>query len=228
MPSKSTLNPLGFFFSLAASWAMAGLSLAAEAGDKGGREDSGTVLFLGNSLTAGYGLDPDLAFPSLLRERIEATGLPFTTINAGVSGDTSAGGLRRVNWILRRPVDVLVLSLGANDGLRGFNLEATRTNLRQIVSKVHASCPDAIIILAGMKVPPNMGPEYSREFERIYTDLAKEARLTLIPFLLEGVAAEPKLNQADGIHPNAAGHRIVADTVWEYLYPVLKARTASR
>jgi acyl-CoA thioesterase-1 len=191
-------------------------------------EPPGTVLFLGDSLTAGYGLDPETAYPALVQEMIEAAGLPFKAINAGVSGDTTAGGGRRLKWSLRRPVDVLVLALGANDGLRGFNLEATRGNLRRIVIDVREAYPTAVIILAGMKVPPNMGPEYSREFESIFTDLAASGNLTLIPFLLEGVATIPELNQSDGIHPNPAGHKVVAKTVWGFLRPVLEARSANQ
>jgi acyl-CoA thioesterase-1 len=179
------------------------------------------VLFLGDSLAAGYGLPADEAFPALVQARIDAAGLDYRVVNAGVSGDTSAGGRRRIDWLLRQPVAVLVLELGANDMLRGLDLGALRANLRAIVEKTRAAHPDARIVLAGMRAPRNLGRDYAEGFEASFRELARETGATLIPFLLEGVAADPGLNQADGIHPTAAGHRIVAETVWRTLGPLL-------
>jgi len=179
------------------------------------------VLFLGDSLTAGYGLPAEEAFPALVQERIDAAGLDYRVVNAGVSGDTSAGGRRRIAWLLRQPIAVLVLELGANDILRGQELGALHENLRAIVDKTRAAYPDVRIVVAGMRAPGNLGRDYVAGFEVTYRELARETGAALIPFLLEGVAAEPDLNQADGIHPTAAGHRIVADTVWRTLGPIL-------
>jgi len=202
-----------------------GSMCSAEDGTAG--ETAARVVFLGDSLTAGYGIDPNDAFPARVSEMIEAAELPFEIVNAGLSGDTSAGGLRRLNWLFRSPVDVLVIAVGSNDGLRGFDLEATRGNLHQIVTQVRSTFPSADIVLAGLQVPPNLGPEYSLEFKSIFFELAETENLTLIPFLLEGVAAVRELNQADGMHPNEKGHKIVADTVWKILRPVLEARVES-
>ena len=193
-----------------------------------GAVEPGVVLFLGDSLTAGRGLDPGQAFPALVAARIKARGWEFEVINAGLSGETSAGGLRRIGWLLRRPVDVLVLELGANDGLRGFPPETTRSNLQGIIDQVRASNPTVRIVLAGMMVPPNLGAEYSERFRAIFPELAKANGLTLIPFLLEGVGGQRNLNQRDGIHPNAEGHRIVAETVWRSLEPVLSSMASGR
>jgi acyl-CoA thioesterase-1 len=179
------------------------------------------VLFLGDSLAAGYGLAAEEAFPALVQRRIDAEGLDYRVVNAGVSGDTSAGGRRRIAWLLRQPIAVLVLELGANDMLRGLDLGALRENLRAIVDETRAAHPDARIVLAGMRAPRNLGREYALAFEQTYRELAQETGAALIPFLLAGVAADPDLNQADGIHPTAAGHRIVADTVWQTLEPLL-------
>ena len=179
------------------------------------------VLFLGDSLSAGYGLAAEEAFPALVQERIDAAGLDYRVVNAGVSGDTSAGGRRRIDWLLRQPIAVLVLELGANDMLRGQDLGALRENLRAIVDKTRAAHPDVRIVIAGMRAPRNFGRAYVEGFEAIFRELAQETGAELIPFLLEGVAADPDLNQADGIHPTAAGHRIVADTVWRTLGPIL-------
>lgn len=185
-----------------------------------------TVVFLGDSLAAGYGLDPAQAFPAIVGERIRERGLPFRVVNAGVSGETSAGGLRRVNWLLRQQVDVLVLELGANDALRGLRLEDTERNLEAIVERVRAGSPDVEIVLAGMLAPPNLGPEYAEHFRSLYRRLAERQRLHLVPFLLEGVGGRPELNLADGIHPTPAGHRIVADNVWRVLEGVLQELVA--
>ena len=175
------------------------------------------MIFFGNSLTAGYQLDPADAFPALIADRLDSLGYNYEVVNAGVSGETSSGGLERVDWVISQGVDVFILELGANDGLRGIPTEETRTNLTGIVNKVRAQNPDVKIVLAGMLVPPNMGEDYSRAFGSIYTDLAKQLDLSLIPFLLEGVAGEPSLNLADGIHPTPEGHQIVMETIWKVL-----------
>ncbi len=179
------------------------------------------ILFFGNSLTAGYGLSPEEAFPAVAEELLNKKGHKVRAINAGLSGETSAGGLTRIDWVLRQPVDILVLELGANDGLRGLPLDQTRKNLQGIMDKVKRRYPNARIVIAGMMVPPNMGPEYSQEFRQLFEELARKNRAVLIPFLLEGVAGHSHLNLPDGIHPNAEGHRIVAQTVIKYLEPLL-------
>ena len=177
--------------------------------------DLKTILFFGNSLTAGYGLEPSQAFPALIMEKLDSMGLPYTVINAGVSGETTSGGSERIDWILRQPVDVFVLELGANDGLRGIPVNETKKNLQTIIDKVKQKYPDVILVLAGMQVPPNMGAEYSKEFREIFPELAQKNDMILIPFLLEGVGGERDLNQADGIHPTAEGHEILADNIWQ-------------
>jgi acyl-CoA thioesterase-1 len=184
------------------------------------------ILFLGNSITAGYGIDPGKAFPALIQERLDEEGLPFVAVNAGQSGETTAGGLRRLDWLLRQPVDVLVLELGANDGLRGLPVGGTRANLQAIISRTREAHPDVRIVLAGMQLPPNLGRSYTRRFRNLFFEVAEEEGAALIPFILEDVAGVSRLNQADGIHPTAAGHRIIADTVWETLYPILTELTA--
>ncbi len=190
----------------------------------------GTVLVLGTSLTAGLGVGLEQAYPALIQEKIDSAGLPFQVVNAGVSGETSAGARRRLEWLLRQPFDVLVLETGANDMLRGSDPDATRANLEAIVERVRDARPGTRIVLAGMRALPNLGRSYARSFESIYPELAREDSLVLVPFLLEGVAGRPSLNQGDGIHPNAAGQRRVAETVWEALEPVLRdaERHASR
>ena len=181
-----------------------------------------TILFLGDSLTAGLGVQKTEAFPALIAEKIRAAGLPFAVEDAGLSGDTSAGGLRRIDWLLQRPVDILVLELGANDGLRGLQLKSLKANLQSIIDKTKAKNPQVKIVVAGMQVPPNLGPEYARGFERVFAELAQENNALLIPFLLEGVGGNRELNQKDLIHPSAAGHRIMADVVWRALEPLLR------
>lgn len=171
------------------------------------------ILFYGDSLTAGYGLSTEQAFPAVVENKLKNKGKNVKVINAGLSGETSAGGLSRLEWILRQPVDVFVLELGANDGLRGLPLEQTKKNLQAIIDKVKSKYPGVKIVIAGMMVPPNMGPDYTTEFRKIFPELAKKNDATLIPFILEDVAGNEKLNQGDGIHPNAEGHRIVADNV---------------
>ncbi len=181
-----------------------------------------TVVFLGDSLTAGLGVQPTEAFPALVAEKIRAAGLPFAVENAGLSGDTSAGGLRRIDWLLQRPIDLLVIELGANDGLRGLDLKSMKENLQAIIDKTRARNPQVKIVLAGMQVPPNLGVEYATGFERVFNELARENKATLIPFLLEGVGGHRELNQQDLIHPTPAGHRVIAELVWRTLEPILR------
>lgn len=182
---------------------------------------SGVILVLGDSLAAGYELDPEQAFPAVLQRNIDRESLDFEVVNAGVSGETTAGGLRRLNWLLQRPVDILILELGANDGLRGVPLEATKQNLQAIIDQTRQKNPEAEILIAGMQVPPNLGPDYATRFRSLFPELARKNDAYLIPFLLEGVAGRPDLNLPDGIHPTAEGHRILADNVWEVLKPLL-------
>jgi len=182
-----------------------------------------TLVFFGDSLTAGYGLaDPGTeSYPAVIQRKIDEERLPWRVVNAGLSGETSAGGLRRVDWVLRQGADLFVLELGGNDGLRGIAPEVTRANLQAIIDRVRSANPGARIVIAGMRMPASMGPEYSAAFLSIYPDLAKRNSLPLIPFLLEGVAGKPELNQPDGIHPTAAGDSIVADLLWKTLSPIL-------
>lgn len=182
-----------------------------------------TVVFFGDSLTAGYGLaDPAAeAYPVLIQEKIRAAGLPWRVVNAGLSGETSSGGLRRVDWTLRTPPDVFVLALGANDGLRGISPALMRTNLEEIIARVRKRNPDARIVLAGMRLPPELGPAHAEAFGRAFPEVAKSTGATLVPFLLDGVGGVTELNQADRIHPNPAGHAIMAETVWKVLRPLL-------
>ncbi|MCC3152316.1 arylesterase [Hymenobacter sp. BT770] len=180
------------------------------------------LLFFGNSLTAGYGVEPEQAFPALVGQKIDSLGLNYAVINAGLSGETTAGGRSRVSWVLRQPVDVFVLELGGNDGLRGIPLTDTRRNLQAIIDTVRRRSPGAQIVLAGMQIPPNLGQTYSNDFKALYQEIAEKNQLVLIPFLLEGVGGNRRLNQADGIHPTPAGHRIVARTVWHTLQPLLE------
>ena len=181
------------------------------------------ILFLGDSITAGYGLDPERAFPALIQEKIDAKSWKFKVVNAGQSGDTSAGGLNRLDWLLKNRVDILILELGANDGLRGLPAETTRKNLQAIIDRTKAKYPEVKVIVAGMKVPPNMGGDYGRKFEAVFADLAKKNKAVLIPFVLEGVGGSRELNLADGIHPTAKGHEIVAANVWKVLEPLLRS-----
>ncbi len=183
-----------------------------------------TILFFGNSLTAGYGLDPEQAFPALIQKKIDSLGWNYRVVNAGLSGETSAGGLRRIDWLLRQRVDVLVLELGGNDALRGLPLSATRQNLQGIIDKTRKRYPKVKIVIAGMQMAPNYGREYVSGFRALYPELAEKNGAALIPFLLEGVAGEPELNLPDRIHPNAAGHKIVAQNVWQVLAPLLHSK----
>ena len=179
------------------------------------------ILFYGDSLTAGYGLSTEDAFPAIVEEKLNKKGKPTRVVNAGLSGETSAGGLNRLDWVLKQPVDIFVLELGANDGLRGLPLDQTQKNLQSIIDKVKAKYPKAKIVIAGMLVPPNMGPDYTASFRKIFPELAKKNNATLIPFLLQDVAGNEKLNIADGIHPNVEGHKIVADNVLKVIEPLL-------
>ena len=185
-----------------------------------------TVLFFGDSLTAGYGLDPAQAFPALIQVKITARGWDFQVINAGLSGETTAGGLRRIDWVLQRPIAVLVLALGANDGLRGLPLADAKRNLQAIIDRTRHKYPQVKIVLAGMQVPTNLGREYTTGFRMLFPDLAAANHATFMPFLLEGVGGIPALNLPDGIHPNPAGHKIIAENVWQVLEPVLQSLQA--
>lgn len=180
------------------------------------------MLFLGTSLTAGYGLSAGEAYPYLIQQKIDSAGLGFRVVNAGESGGTSAGGVRRIGWLLRQPLAALVLELGANDGLRGQDLANLKRNLQTIVDTTLATYPEVEIVIAGMEAPPNLGQRYTAGFRQVFQELAKENGVGLIPFILEGVAGLPELNQADGIHPTKAGQRLMAETVWEVLEPLLK------
>lgn len=188
-----------------------------------GKPGRKTILFVGTSLTAGLGLDPEDAYPALIERRIDSLGLNYDVINAGVSGETSAGTLRRIDWLLREPVDVFVLETGANDGLRGLTVDSLRANVQAIIDRVKAKRPSARIVLVAMEAPPNLGPQYTSRFRKVYTDLARADGITLMPFLLQGVAGDAGLNQQDGVHPNVRGERIVADNVWRTLGPVLRS-----
>jgi acyl-CoA thioesterase-1 len=184
-------------------------------------EKAKTIVFYGNSLTAGYGVDPSESFPSLVQDKIDSLQLPYKVINAGVSGETTAGGKSRIDWILRQPVNVFVLELGGNDGLRGIPIAETSKNLQSIIDRVREKYPEAKIILAGMQVPPNMGRNYATQFRAVFEQLAAKNNVALIPFLLENVGGIASLNQADGIHPNPEGARIVAQNVWKVLQGML-------
>jgi len=183
-----------------------------------------TILFFGDSLSAGYGLDDATteAFPGLIQKKITAAGLPYRVINAGLSGETTAGGLRRIDWVLRTPVDIFILELGGNDGLRGLPPALAAKNLQGIIDKVRAKNPSVQLVIAGMAMPTSMGEAYISEFSAIFSDIAKANHATLIPFLLEGVGGIPEMNLPDGFHPNVAGHQIVANVIWQTLEPLLR------
>ena len=182
-----------------------------------------TIIFFGDSLTAGYGLTNPAAdsYPALIQGRIRAAGLAWRVVNAGLSGETTAGGLRRLDWTLRTPPDLFVLALGANDGLRGISPALMRANLEEMIDRVRRLRPDARVVLAGMQMPPELGPEHAAAFARVFPEVAKKTGATLIPFLLEGVGGVAELNQGDRIHPNPAGHAVMAETVWKILRPLL-------
>jgi acyl-CoA thioesterase-1 len=198
-----------------ALWCVAWLGLL-----PGEARSEGVVVALGDSLTAGLGVAADEAFPARLEARLRAEGYAYRVVNAGVSGDTTAGGLRRVDWVLRSSPEVVIVALGANDGLRGQSPPATRANLEEIVTRLQAA--GARVLLVGMRLPPNYGGEYTKEFEAVFPAVARGAKITLMPFLLDGVAGVPRLNQADGIHPTAAGQQVIADHIWPYVRPLLR------
>ncbi|PYM91109.1 MAG: arylesterase [Candidatus Rokuibacteriota bacterium] len=178
------------------------------------------IVALGDSLTAGLGVAQDESYPSRLQARLAREGYAYRIVNAGVSGDTTAGGLRRVEWVLRAAPEIVIVALGANDGLRGQSPQAMRANLDEIVARLRGS--GARILLAGMRLPPNYGAEFTREFAEVFPAVARRAQIAFMPFLLDGVAADPRLNQPDGIHPTAAGYQVVADRLWPYLRPLLR------
>jgi len=185
-------------------------------------DESGVILFFGTSLTAGMGLDPNDAYPAVIQKKLDSLDLPYQVVNAGLSGETTASGINRIDWVLNQEVEIFVLELGANDGLRGIPLDETRKNLQAIIDRVRSKNPETKIILAGMQIPPNLGQEYTSEFRNIFPELAKENNIRLIPFLLEDVAGNPELNQQDGIHPTAKGQKILAGNVWEVLEAELR------
>lgn len=185
------------------------------------RAEPPTILCLGDSLTAGYGLTLDQAWPALLQRKLQDAGLEAVVVNAGVSGDTTAGGRRRMDWLMTRPVDILVLALGANDGLRGLATGEIERNLQAIIDRARQERPAVRILLAGMKAPPNMGPDYSRAFEAVFPRVAERNGIALWPFLLEGVGGVAELNLEDGLHPNAEGQRRIAEMAWTYVRPLL-------
>jgi len=190
--------------------------------EKKQEEKRKTVLFFGDSLTAGYGLeDPEAAFPYLIEQKIDSLNLPYKVVSAGLSGETSAGGKNRIDWLLKQQMDVFVLELGANDGLRGLDVKETEKNLQSIIDQVHAKFPETKLVITGMMVPPSMGAKYADAFKEIFPRLAKKNNAAFIPFLLEGVGGVPELNQGDGIHPTVEGHKILADNVWTVLKDVL-------
>jgi acyl-CoA thioesterase-1 len=186
-----------------------------------GAAETKSVIFFGDSLTAGYGVDPDEAYPALIQKKIDEAHQPWHVVNAGLSGETTAGGLRRLDWILRQPVDIFVIELGGNDGLRGIAPATTRSNLEAMIKRIRQRYPNAKVVVAGMQMPTNMGPEHRRTFAAIYPEIAEASGAVLIPFLLDRVGGDPSLNQSDGIHPTAEGHKIVAETVWRTLQPLL-------
>jgi acyl-CoA thioesterase-1 len=183
--------------------------------------DRPVVLYLGDSITAGYGLDPELAFPAILQTRADSSDLDVLMVNGGLSGETSAGGLRRIDWMLRQRVDVLVLELGGNDGLRGIDLSSTRDNLQGIIDRTREAWPESRIIVAGMMMPPNLGVDYTTAFRDLYPALAEANDALLVPFLLEGVGGVEGMMQGDGIHPTAAGHQEIANLLWPYVLRAL-------
>jgi acyl-CoA thioesterase I len=182
------------------------------------------IVFLGDSLTAGYGLPEEQSYPSLIAEKIRDEHLPFEVVNAGLSGDTSAGGLRRIDWLLQNKIDVLVIALGANDGLRGLSPKTLETNLQAIIDKTKAKNPAVQIVIAGMQMPPNLGADYAEKFQQVFGEVAKKNDAVLIPFLLANVGGHRDLNQADSIHPTAAGQKIIAETVWRALQSILERK----
>ena len=186
------------------------------------RDTRKAILFVGTSLTAGYGIGAEFAYPAVIQQKIDSAGLPYRVVNAGISGETSAGGLRRIDWSLQQPIDVLVLELGANDALRGLSIDSMKSNLHEIIKHARAQYPAVKIVIAGMEAPPNLGSYYTTRFRDAFRDVARENDAVLVPFLLEGVGGRRELNQDDGIHPTIAGQRILANNVWAYLRPLLQ------
>ncbi|MEL7426440.1 MAG: arylesterase [Bacteroidota bacterium] len=180
------------------------------------------IVFFGNSLTAGYGLDEKFSFPSRVQEKLDSSGFAYQVVNAGISGETTAGGVSRIDWVMEQPISIFVLELGGNDVLRGFDLKNTRENLRQIFDAVQTKYPEAKLVVAGMEAPPNMGEDYTSKFRQIYRELATDYEAALIPFLLDGVGGIPELNLPDRIHPNEEGQKVVAQNVWDIIYPLLE------
>lgn len=228
MTPRSRPSPLAFFRCFGRGLALCALALATlRAADPAPPlpppPQPRTLVFFGDSLTAGYGLeDPATqAYPALVQAKIAAAGLPWRVVNAGLSGETSSGGARRIDWILRQPIDLFVLALGGNDGLRGIEPALSRASLARILQRLRETYPAARVVLAGMMMPPMLGADYTREFAAMYPELAKEYSATLIPFLLAGVGGDPALNQDDQIHPTARGHAVVAETVWQAIQPLL-------
>ena len=229
MTPRSRLTPALSFFvccvCFAVTSAFSGFSLRAAdvPSVPPNRTEPRTIIFFGDSLTAGYGLeDPATqAYPALVQAKIAAAGLPWRVVNAGLSGETSSGGARRIDWILRQPIDLFVLALGGNDGLRGIEPALSRASLARILQRMREKYPAARVVLAGMMMPPMLGADYTREFAAMYPELAKEYSATLLPFLLAGVGGDPALNQDDQIHPTARGHTVVAETVWQAIRPLL-------
>lgn len=185
------------------------------------KSDGLNILFFGTSLTAGYGLDPEEAYPALIQKKIDSAGLNYKVINGGLSGETSAAGKTRIDWLLKQTVDIFVLELGANDGLRGLSVNETTINLQSVIDKVKAKYPKAKLVMLGMQMPPNMGEKYTGDFKAMFGKLAQKNEMTYVPFLLEGVGGIPKLNQEDGIHPTVEGQKILAENVWIKLKTVL-------
>ena len=206
---------------------VAGATPEAAASDRARPGANVRVVFVGTSLTAGLGLDPDSAYPALIQRKADSAGLRVTVVNAGVSGETSAGALRRIDWVLREPLDVLVLETGANDGLRALRVDSTRANLEAILTRARQAHPAARLVVVQMEAPPNLGSGYTGQFRAMYGEVARSTGATLTPFLLDRVAGVSRLNQADGVHPNEEGARIVAATVWKALRPVLDSAAAA-
>ena len=212
LPARDSLAPK----------APAAVSRMDDASEHRASTSRGTVLFLGTSLTAGLGLEPDSAYPQQLQRKIDSAALPYQTVNAGVSGETSAGLLRRLDWVLQNPVAVIVVETGANDGLRGQSVAATKETIGQVLTRIATERPEARVVLVQMEAPTNLGAEYTRAFHAMFPALARERGVTLMPFLLDGVAGQPALNQADGVHPNLVGERQVTENVWRVLGPLLR------
>jgi acyl-CoA thioesterase-1 len=200
-------------------WLVMAVLLVSLAAARPGPAQERVIVAFGDSLTAGFGVGPEEAWPALIEARLRREGHPYRVVNAGVSGDTSAGGLRRVGWVLRARPEIAIVALGANDGLRGQDPGQTRANLAGIVGQLRDA--GVRVLLAGMRIPPNYGPERARDFAAVFPEVARRAGVPLMPFLLDGVAADPALNLPDGVHPNAAGHRMIAQHVWPYLVPLL-------